>query len=181
MIDFRRRSSVQRPWCVQAVVQSWSASTPLNAKCSWIAGCRTNVSARWRRTWNRITISPNDRTFVHNRNSSDFSPFDLIYCSRSSKTRLFGFRRSFGRCGFSFSEGFWSVSMSGSAGGLGVIHLWRPRENRVLDLPSLCPQASTWDWPLPLRTFTCHRHETNVNLLKQLVQWPSKPKAEIRL
>jgi len=35
---------------------------------------------------------------------------------------------------------------------------------------------STWDWPLPLWTFTWCRHEIHITLLKQLVQCPSGPK-----
>ena len=35
--------------------------------------------------------------------------------------------------------------------------------------------------PSPLWTSTCGRHELHIALLKQLVQWPSGPKAEIRL
>jgi len=33
----------------------------------------------------------------------------------------------------------------------------------------------------PLWTSTCGRHEILIALLKQLVQWPSRPKAEIRI
>ena len=40
-----------------------------------------------------------------------------------------------------------------------------------------CPHASTWAlWPS-----TSHRHEIHITLLKRLVQWPSEPKAEVRL
>ena len=35
--------------------------------------------------------------------------------------------------------------------------------------------------PSPLRTSTCGRHEIHIALLKLLVQWPSRPEAEIRL
>src|SRR6218665_2789210 len=35
--------------------------------------------------------------------------------------------------------------------------------------------------PSPLWTSTCGRHEIHIALLKRLVQWPSGPKAEIRL
>ena len=48
---------------------------------------------------------------------------------------------------------------------------------------SLCPHASTWAGPHlpPLWTSTRGRHEINITLLKRLVQWPCRPKAEIRL
>jgi len=35
--------------------------------------------------------------------------------------------------------------------------------------------------PSPLWTSTCGRHEIHIALLKRLVQWPSRPKADIRL
>ena len=35
--------------------------------------------------------------------------------------------------------------------------------------------------PLPLWTSTCGRHDLHTTLLKRLVQWPTGPKAEIRL
>ena len=49
-------------------------------------------------------------------------------------------------------------------------------KNQVFD-PSL---LTTWAGP-PLWTSTLGRHEIHTALLKPLVQWPSGPKAEIRL
>ena len=65
---------------------------------------------------------------------------------------------------------------------LGAIHLWRPQKIRFLTPPFLCPHAFTWAGPLPLLwTSTCGRHEIHIALLKRLVQWPSRPKAQIQL
>ena len=49
--------------------------------------------------------------------------------------------------------------------------------------PLPCPLASTWAILslCPLWTSTCDRHEMHITLLKWLVQWPSGPKAEIRI
>ena len=44
----------------------------------------------------------------------------------------------------------------------------------------LPPPLSAWDWP-PLRKSTCSQHEIHINLLKQLVQWPSRTKVEFPL
>ena len=71
---------------------------------------------------------------------------------------------------------YWS---SGMAVVLGAIHLWRPQKITFL-IPSPCPHASTWADP-PLWTSTHGRHEIRTALLKWLVQWPTGPKAEIRL
>jgi len=65
---------------------------------------------------------------------------------------------------------------------LGVIHLRRPLENRVFDPPSpvhMHPHEP--DLPSPLWMSTCHRHEIHIALQKQLVQWPSGSKDEMRL
>jgi len=65
-----------------------------------------------------------------------------------------------------------------------AFHLWRPQKNRIFD-PSLSPHEP--DPPTPTcgrshaHSFQFSRHEIHIALLKRLVQWPSGPKAEIRL
>jgi len=55
-------------------------------------------------------------------------------------------------------------------------------KNWIFDPSFPCPHASTWTRPPPsLWTSTWGRHEIRIVLLKGLVQWPSWPKAEIRL
>ena len=55
-------------------------------------------------------------------------------------------------------------------------------KNQVFDPPLPCSHESTWAGPLsPLWTYTRGRHEKHTALLKQLVQWPPGPKAEIWL
>ena len=65
---------------------------------------------------------------------------------------------------------------------LGAIHLWRPQKNQAFDpspLSTCIHMGQTR--PSPLWTSTRGRHEKHTALLKRLVQWPSGPKAEIRL
>ena len=62
---------------------------------------------------------------------------------------------------------------------LGVIHLWYPQKRIRFSLPA--HKRPHEPDPLPLWTSTCGRHEIHIALLKWLVQWPSRPKAEIRL
>ena len=66
---------------------------------------------------------------------------------------------------------------------LGAIHLWRPQKNNVFDpLSPLSTCVHMGRTPLPpLWTSTHGRHEIHTALLKWLVQWPTGPKAEIRL
>ena len=65
---------------------------------------------------------------------------------------------------------------------LWAIHLWRPQKIGFLTpLPlSTCVHMSQTPSP-PLWTSTCGRHKIHIALLKRLVQWPFRPKAEIRL
>ena len=63
---------------------------------------------------------------------------------------------------------------------IGAIHLWHPQKIRFSTSP--CPHASTWAGPLPpLWTSTRGRHEVHTTLLKRLLQWPTRPKAQIRI
>ena len=64
---------------------------------------------------------------------------------------------------------------------LGAIHLWRPLKNRVFGPLPVHMRSHEPDPPTPLWTSTCGRHEIHIALLKQLVQWPSGSKPEIRL
>jgi len=59
-----------------------------------------------------------------------------------------------------------------------AIHLWRSQKIMFLT-PSPCPHRPT-PFP-PLWTSTCGQHEIHIAFLKRLVQWPSRPKAGIRL
>ena len=56
----------------------------------------------------------------------------------------------------------------------GVFNLWCPQENRDFWPPTPRPYEPD---SRPLWTSTCRRDEIHVNLLKQLVQWPSGPNA----
>jgi len=66
---------------------------------------------------------------------------------------------------------------------LGVFHLRRSKDNQVFDTPpplyTCVPMRLTHSPPLLMST--CCRREIHLTLLKQLVQRPSGPKAEIQL
>ena len=54
-------------------------------------------------------------------------------------------------------------------------------KNQIFDLSPNVHMGPHEPDPLPLWTSTYGRHEIHIALLQQLVQWPSRPKAEIRL
>jgi len=61
------------------------------------------------------------------------------------------------------------------------LSIYDVHKNPVFEPLSLSTCVNIYRIPLPLWTFTCGQLETNIALLKRIVQWPSGPRAEFRL